>query len=60
MTILDFSIGLFSYFVSHKRTNAHNQVSIQLDYRGDVQNMNSQHVFPYKCIGPTQMHEKQI
>ena len=23
--------------------NAHHQVSIQLDYRGDVQNMNSQH-----------------
>ena len=34
-----------SYFVSHKRANAHHQVSIQLDYRGDVQNMNSQH-FP--------------
>ena len=23
---------------------------------GDVQNMNSQHFFPYKCIGPIQMH----
>ena len=44
VAILDFSIGSFSYFVSHKRTNAH-QVSIQLDYRGDVQNMNSQHFF---------------
>ena len=37
--------------------NAHHQVSIQLDYRGDVQNMNSQHFShinvygPYKCIG---------
>ena len=40
---LGFSISLFSYFVSHKRPNAHYQVSIQLDYRGDVQNMNSQH-----------------
>ena len=39
---LGFSIGSFSCFVSHKRTNAHHQVSIQLDYR-DVQNMNSQH-----------------
>ena len=40
---LGFSIGSFSYFVSHKRPYAHHQVSIQLDYRGDVQNMNSQH-----------------
>ena len=39
---LGFSIGSFSYFVSHKRPNAHHQVSIQLDYRRDVQNMNSQ------------------
>ena len=38
-----FSIGSFSYFVSHKRPYAHHQVSIQLDYRGAVQNMNSQH-----------------
>ena len=41
---LGFSIGSFSYFVSHKRPNAHRQVSIQLDYR-DVQNMNSQQFF---------------
>ena len=40
---LRFSIGSFSYFVSHKRPNAHHQVSIQMDYRGDAQNMNSQH-----------------
>ena len=40
---LGFSISSFSYFVSHKRPNAHHQVSIQMDYRGDVQNMNSQH-----------------
>ena len=40
---LGFSIGSFSYFVSHKRPNAHHQVSIQLDYTVDVQNMNSQH-----------------
>ena len=59
VAILDFSIGSFSYFVS-ERANAHHQVSIQLDYRGDVQNMNSQHFFPYKCIGPIQMHGKQI
>ena len=56
VAILDFSIGSFSYFVSHKHANAHQQVSIQPDYRGDVQNMNSQHLFPYKCIGPIQMH----
>ena len=40
---LGFSMGSFSYFVSHKRPNAHHQVSIQLDYSGDVQTMNSQH-----------------
>ena len=39
---LGFSISSFSYFVSHKCPNAHHQVSIQLDYRGDIQNMNSQ------------------
>ena len=50
---LGFSIGSFSYFVSHKRPNAHHQVSIQLDYRG----MNSQHFSninvqgPYKFMG---------
>ena len=43
MAILDFSIGSFSYFVSHKRGNAHHQVLIQVDYRRGVQNMNSQH-----------------
>ena len=36
VAILDFSISSFSYFVSHKCANAHHQVSIQLDYRGDV------------------------
>ena len=40
---LGFSIDSFSYFVSHKRANAHHQVSIQMHYRGDVQNVNSQH-----------------
>ena len=51
------SIGSFSYFVSTRRPNAHHQVSIQLDYRGDVQNMNSlyfSHINvygPYKCMG---------
>ena len=40
---LGFFIGSFSYFMSHKRPNAHHQVLIQMDYRGDVQNMNSQH-----------------
>ena len=51
---LGFSIDTFSYFMS---TNAHHQVSIQLAYRGDVQNMNSQHFShinvygPYKCMG---------
>ena len=38
-----FSIGSFTYFVSQKLPNAHHQVSIQLDYKGAVQNMNSQH-----------------
>ena len=43
--------------MSHKDPNAHHQVSIQMDYRGDVQNMNSQHFShinvygPYKCTG---------
>ena len=60
MAILDFSIGSFSNFVSRKRANDYHQVSIQLDYRGDVHNMTSQHFFPYKCIGPIQMHRKQI
>ena len=41
---LGFSVRSFSYFVSHKRPNAHHQVSIQLDHRGDVQNMSSQHL----------------
>ena len=40
---MGYSMGSVSYFVSHKRPNAHHQVLIQLDYRGDVQNMNSQH-----------------
>ena len=40
---LGFSINSISYFVSYKRPNAHHQVSIKLDYREDVQNMNSQH-----------------
>ena len=54
---LGFSIGSFSYFVSTRGPNAHHQVSIQLDYRGDVQNMNSKHFShinvysPYKCMG---------
>ena len=54
---LGFSIASFSYFVSHKHPNAHHQGLIQLDYRGDVQNMNSQHfshinvLGPYKCMG---------
>ena len=39
------SFSYFSYFVSTRRPNAHHQVSIKLGYRGDVQNMNSQHFF---------------
>ena len=52
-----FSISSFSYFVSTRHPNAHHQVSIQLDYRRDVQNMNSQHFShikvydTYKCMG---------
>ena len=42
---MDFFIGSFSYFVSRKRPNANYQVSIQLDYREDVRNMNSQIFF---------------
>ena len=38
-----FSIGSSSYFVAHKLPNAHQQVSILLDYREDFQNMNAQH-----------------
>ena len=40
---LGFFIGSFSYFVSHRHPNAHHQVLIQMEYRGDVQNMNSQY-----------------
>ena len=40
---LGFSIGSFSYFVSTRQPNAHYQVLIQLDYRGEVNDMNSQH-----------------
>ena len=42
---LGFSIGSFSYFVSTRCPNAHYQVLIQQEYRGDVQNMNSQHFY---------------
>ena len=54
VAILDFSIGSFSYFVSHKRANAHHQVLIQLDYR-DVQNMNSQYFFPQPEEAPDEI-----
>ena len=57
---LGFSITSFSYFVSHKRPNAHHQVSIQLDYRGDAQNMNSQHFSHINVQGPYKCMEKQI
>ena len=40
---LGYSIGSFSYFVCQKRPIALHQILIQLAYRGDVQNMNSQH-----------------
>ena len=43
--ILDIRSAHLSYFVSTSGPNAHNQVSIQLDYTGDVQNINSQHFF---------------
>ena len=46
VAILDFLSAHLAIFMSHKGPNAHHQVSIQLDYRGDVQNMNSQH-FPH-------------
>ena len=42
---LIFHVLSFSYFVSTRRPNAHHQVSIQLDYTGNVQNMMSQ-IFP--------------
>ena len=48
-------MGSFSHFVSTRRPNAHHLVSIQLDYKGDVQNMNSRQfshinvsIAPYK------------
>ena len=49
------SISSFSYFVSTKCPNAHHLVSVKLDYRRDVQNMNSLH-FSHKCTGPIQIH----
>ena len=52
---LGFSIGLYSYFCLISTLYTHHQVSIQLDYREDVQNMTST-FFPYKYIGPIQMH----
>ena len=55
-----FSIGLFSYFVSIRRPNAHHQFSIQLDYRGNVQNMNSQHFSHINVYGPYKCSGKQI
>ena len=57
---LGFSIGSFSYFVSTRRPNAHHQVSIQLDYRGDVQNMSSQHFSHINVHGPYKCMRKQI
>ena len=57
---LAFSIGSFSYFVSTRRPNAHHQVSIQLNYRGDVQNMNSQHFSHINLYGPYKYMGKQI
>ena len=54
---LGFSIGSFSYFVSSRHPNAHHQVSIQLDYSGDIQDINSRHFSHinvyglYKCMG---------
>ena len=57
---LGFSISSFSYFVSHKRPNAHHQVLIQLDYRGDVQNMNSQHFCMGKQIWPCRKKVKRL
>ena len=47
-------------FVSTKRPNAHHQVSIQMDYRGDVQNMNSQYFSHINVQGPYKCMEKQI
>ena len=55
-----FSISWFSYFVSTRCPNAHHQVLIQLDYRGDVQNMNSQHFSHINVHGPYKCMEKQI
>ena len=39
-------VAILDFLSAHLATghpDAHHQVSIQLDYRGDVQNMNSQH-----------------
>ena len=57
---LGFSIGSFSYFVSTRCPNAHLQVSVQLDYRGDGQNMNSQHLSHINVYGPYNCMGKQI
>ena len=54
MAILDFLSA--HLVILYKRPNAYHQVLIQLDYGGDVQNMNSQHFShinvygPYKCM----------
>ena len=56
---LGFSIRCFSYFVSTRGPYAH-QVSIQLDYTGNVQNMNSQHFSHINVLGPYKCMEKQI
>ena len=46
VAILDFCSAQFSLFcVSTRHPDTPHQVSTQLDHRGDVQNMNSQHFF---------------
>ena len=56
---LGFSIGSLA-ILCLIGPNAYHQVSIQLDYRGDVQNMNSQHFSHINVYGPNKCMGKQI
>ena len=55
---LGFANSSFSYFVSHKRPNAHHRFDSTGLQRCPKYEFSTS--FPYKCIGPIQMHGKQI
>ena len=54
---LGFSTDSVLAILSTRHLNAPHQVSIQMDYRGGPKYEFST-FFPYKCIGPIQMHEE--